>query len=277
MTSMKLEINDIQKADIFIQMFQNIKLFTNSVCLSFYEERLYVQGMDNNHVSIFEINLMKEWFDLYQLSSPLTIGVNTIIFHKILNTRGQDHKILLSIEKNNQDKLSIDFICDSKGEFNKAFHMPLMELDTEHMGIPDTEYDLEFTLSSKKIKSIIDELSNFGDTINITYENDIVQFSSQTESEGSMKIKADVEDFELCSVVEGAIVDSGYATRFIQFMTHFHKINKSCTIFIQSDIPTQLKYSLEDKTDEENEERNIEQENYVRFFLAPKIKDTEEQ
>lgn len=277
MTSMKLEINNIQKADIFIQMFQNIKLFTMSVCLTFYEDRLYVQGMDGNHVSIFEINLVKEWFDIYELNSPTTIGISTIIFHKILNTRGQDHKILLSMEENNQDKLCIDFICDSKGEFNKAFHMPLMDIDTELMEIPETEYDLEFVISSKKFKSIIDELSNFGDTINITYENDIVNFASETEAEGSMKLNANVEDFESCCVVENATIDSGYATRFIQFMTHFHKINKSCTIFIQSDIPMQFKYSLEDNTNEENEERTIEQENYVRFFLAPKVKDTEEQ
>ena len=274
MTSMKLEINDIQKADIFIQMFQNIKLFTNSVCLSFYQDKLYVQGMDSNHVSIFEINLIKNWFDIYEINSSTTIGINTNIFHKILNTRGQDHKIILSMEENNQDKLSIDFICDSKGEFNKAFHMPLMDIDNEIMEIPQTEYDLEFVISSKKFKSIIDELSNFGDTINITYENDIVNFASETETEGSMKINANIEDFELCTVVENTTVKSGYATKFIQFMTHFHKINKSCSLFIQSDIPMQFKYSLENN---DNQEKNIEQENYVRFFLAPKIKDNEEQ
>ena len=85
MTSMKLEIKDIQKADMFIQMFQNIKLFTTA--LNIPRKQIICSGNDSNHVSIFEINLLKEWFDIYELNSPTTIGISTIIFHKILNTR----------------------------------------------------------------------------------------------------------------------------------------------------------------------------------------------
>ena len=278
MTSMKLEINDIQKADIFTQMFQNVKLFSTSVCLTFEKERLYVQGMDNNHVSIFEINLVKEWFDNYEISNPTTIGISTTIFHKILNTRNADHKIILALEESNNDKLSIDFTCDTKGEFSKEFHMPLMDIDSEHMGIPETEYDLEFTISSKKMKSIIDELTHFGDTIKISYDNknDNVHFEADTEAEGSMKLNASINDFDSCTVDDEAVIMSSYASRFIQFMTHFHKLNKTCTLFIQSGIPMQFKYPL-DTLENNEEEIELEKQNYVRFFLAPKIDDQEEQ
>ena len=277
MTTMKLEISDIQKADMFTQIFQNIKLFTTSVCLTFENERLYVQGMDGNHVSIFEFNLVKEWFNLYEINVPTTIGINTSIFYKILNTRGTDHTIVLALDEDQQDKMSIDFVCKDKGEFNKEFHMPLMELDVEHMGIPETEYDLEFTINSKKMKSIVDELSHFGDTIKISYENetDSVYFSAETEAEGAMKLKAGIEDFDSCTVDDEANINSSYATRFIQFMTQFHKINKTCTLYIQSDIPLQFKYMLD--IEDLNEERELDKQNYARFFLAPKIGDDEEQ
>ena len=276
MTSMKLEINDIQKADIFTQMFQNVKLFSTSVCLTFEKERLYVQGMDNNHVSIFELNLLKEWFDNYEINNPTTIGVSTTIFQKILSTRNADHKIILSLEEENNDKLAIDFTCDNKGEFNKEFHMPLMDIESEHMGIPETEYDLEFTISSKKMKSIIDELTHFGDTIKISYDNqkDEVNFEADTEAEGSMKLNASINDFDSCTVDDEATIQSSYASKFIQSMTHFHKLNKTCTLFIQSNIPMQFKYPLD--SSQTDEEINIEQQNYARFFLAPKIDDQEE-
>ena len=276
MTSMKLEINDIQKADIFTQIFQNVKLFSTSVCLTFEQERLYVQGMDSNHVSIFEINLLKDWFNNYEINNPTTIGISTTIFHKILTTRNADHKIILSLDESNNDNLSIDFTCDNKDDFNKEFHMPLMDIDSEHMGIPETEYDLEFTISSKKMKSIIDELTHFGDTIKISYdnENDQVHFQSDTEAEGSMKLNASINDFDSCTVDDEANINCSYASRFIQIMTHFHKLNKTCTLFIQTDIPMQFKYPLDNS--QSDEEIELEKQNYARFFLAPKIDDQEE-
>jgi len=273
---MKLEITDIEKADIFTQIFQNIKLFTTSASITFSEDRLYLQGMDSSHVSIFEFNLMKEWFDVYEISGPTTIGINTIIFHKILGTRGPEHKIVLVLDEADQDKMSIDFVCDDKGIFNKEFHMPLMDIDVEHMGIPDADYELEFTLTSKKMKSIVDELAHFGDTINISFDNatDTVYFSAEMEAEGAMKLKASIDDFDSCTVDDEAKIDSGFATRFIQFMTHFHKLNKVCTIYIQNDMPLQFKYALD--AIEVGNDTETNKQNYARFFLAPKISDMDE-
>ena len=108
MTDMRLEISCAKKADIFTTMFQNIKLFTVSMSVTFDIDRLYVQGMDSGHVSIFEINLTKEWFDVYELSEPVTIGMSTIIFHKILNTRGADHTLMLALDADDQDRLNIE-------------------------------------------------------------------------------------------------------------------------------------------------------------------------
>lgn len=281
MTDMRLEISNARKADIFTTMFQNIKLFTVSMSVTFDIDRLYVQGMDSGHVSIFEINLTKDWFDVYELSEPVTIGMSTIIFHKILNTRGADHTLMLALDADDQDRLNIEFRTEDKGEFNKSFHMPLMDIDTDHMCIPETDYDLEFTLASKKMKSIVDELSHFGDTLTISFADDTVFFAAETATEGSMKLKAGIEDFDRCAVDDEAKIECGYATRFVQFMTHFHKLNKACTLFIQTDVPMQFRYSLDvdgegEGGGEGEKESTLEQQNYARFFLAPKISDSDE-
>jgi proliferating cell nuclear antigen len=294
MTTMKLEINDPHRADIFTHMFQNIKLFTDSVSITFEPDRLYVQGMDSSHVSIFEINLVKEWFDTYEISNPVSIGISTTIFHKILNTRNQEHQIAMTIGEDDPDRISVEFTCDSKGTFNskgtfdKSFHMPLMDLDTDRMLIPETEYDLEFTIGSKKMKSIVDELSHFGDTIGISFADDSVLFVSDTAAEGAMKLKASLDDFDTCTVDDEAVIDCGYATRYIQCMTHFYKLNKTCSLFVKSGIPLQFKYPIEgageggeggeedgEGCEEDGEGCEISNQNYVRFYLAPKITDEE--
>lgn len=264
---MKLEITDIHKADTFIQVLQNLKFFSDCVSLTFEHDKLYVQGMDTSHISIFEINILNDWFDTYEIEQQVTLGINTNILYKILNTRNNDHKIILEHDEQNNDKLSIEFICEEKGEFNKAFHIPLMDIDNEMLGLTEMDYDLEFSLNSKKMKTIVDELSLFGDTINISFENDIVYFSAQTEAEGSMKLSVNIDDFESCSVDDQATISTSYGGKFLHWMTNFHKLNKSCTLYVQNDIPLQFKYDLDSGDDQCGK-------NYIRFFLAPKISDT---
>jgi proliferating cell nuclear antigen PCNA len=276
MTTMKLEIKDPTKADIFTNMFQNIKLFTDNMNISFEKEQFYVQGMDSSHVSIFEINIAQEWFDTYEIKEPSVIGVSTPIFHKILNTRSIGHQISMEIGETDKDRMLIEFTSECQGTFDKSFHMPLMDIDTDRMLIPETEYDLEFIIDSKKMKSIIDELSHFGDAVSISFKDDTVLFASETAAEGAMKLKASIEDFDSCTVDDEATISSNYATRYIMWMTHFHKINKTCCVSIKNGIPMQFKYPIENKGEENDNEDNTSNQNYVRFFLAPKITDDDE-
>ena len=60
------------------------------------------------------------------------------------------------------------------------------------------------------------------------------------------------------------------------WMTHFHKINKTCCVSIKNGIPMQFKYPIENKGEENDNEDNTSNQNYVRFFLAPKITDDDE-
>ena len=53
------------------------------------------------------------------------------------------------------DNIDISFASEHKDEFNKDFQMPLIDVDGEQLSIPETDYDLIFTINTKKFKSII--------------------------------------------------------------------------------------------------------------------------
>ena len=44
------------------------------------------------------------------------------------------------------------------------FQMKLMDIDTEHLGIPDTEYEATVKMSSNEFQRICRDLSSIGDT-----------------------------------------------------------------------------------------------------------------
>jgi hypothetical protein len=56
---MNILISDLQKADIFEFAFQNMKLFTNSINITFSDTGLYIQSMDTANVSMFELKIPK--------------------------------------------------------------------------------------------------------------------------------------------------------------------------------------------------------------------------
>jgi len=59
---MKFEIKDKKKCDIFISIFNNLKNFTDNTLINVNEDELYIQGMDNSHVSMYELKLTSRGF-----------------------------------------------------------------------------------------------------------------------------------------------------------------------------------------------------------------------
>ena len=139
------------KSDVFTQLFQYLKAFTDVIVVQLLEDRLYVQGMDNAHVSLFEINLSSEWFESYHVQKNESMGINTTILSRILSTREQNQNVYLN--KTDEDLLSIIFDSDDKNEFKKEYMMPLIDVDHEIMNITGNEYNLEMTMDSKKIQT----------------------------------------------------------------------------------------------------------------------------
>ena len=147
---MEIIIENVEKAQSFVQIFQNMKSFTNTVSIILKDDKMYVQGMDNAHVSMFELSMMNTWFDSYKIEKEVVLGINVLIFAKILGIHKPSQKIILLLT--NSDNLDISYISEDK-EFNKDFRMPLIDLDMDLMNITDFDFDLEFIMESKKLKN----------------------------------------------------------------------------------------------------------------------------
>lgn len=253
---MKLIIKDNDKAESFINIFQNIKIFTEVFTLRLREDAVYIQGMDSNHVSIFEILLSKEWFSEFDFTQSETIGINSNIFPKLLNTWTPDHSIVIDYDGN--DKLEIAFEkVSGNSEYNKYFEMPLIEFEDEMMDIPEQEYTMDLEFDSRKLKKIIDELMLMGESVNIQGNEKEVNVTT-TSVEGTMKINIPFDDIEAFSIEEDKTIDMQLSLRFIRNMCLFNKISPSLSLHLSEQTPMQLKYTMDDSS-------------YVRFYLAPQV------
>lgn len=68
--------------------------------------------------------------------------------------------------------------------------MKLMDIDQEHLGIPDTQYDATITMSSAEFARICRDLSALGESVKIEASKEGVRFSSDGEvGSGSILLK----------------------------------------------------------------------------------------
>ena len=254
---MRFEITDKKKREIFITIFNNLKNFTDSIVLNIEQDRLYIQGMDNSHICVYELILQSSWFQVWDITEPQVFGLSLPIFNKILHICSDKQSI--QIHSDNNEDLQIDFTCDEKGEFDKHLKMPLMDIDTDRLHIPAMDYEVDIEMDSKKFKNLIDELANFNETLNIVCnENQVVLESSS--SEGTMNVVITTDDIDLLAVVEGKEINSSFGIKYIAQMCQFHKVTTNCAIHITEGMPLQLKYEIDDEC-------------MMRFYLAPKISD----
>ena len=214
--------------------------------------------MDNNHICIYELFLQSDWFDTWEVNENENFGIYLPTFNKILHICSE--KQTINIHNNNEnDLLNIFFTSDEKGEFNKFFQIPLMDIDTDILVIPDTEYEVDIEIDSKKIKSLIDELSNFNDILNIICNEEEITLES-TSDEGSMKAIINIDDIDLLAITEGMTVNAIFGIKYISQMCQFYKIASNCEIYISNGIPLLFKM-------------DIDNESLIRFYVAPKITD----
>ena len=263
---MELRISDPAKLDIFSQMLQNVKVFSDKVNILFDENGLFLQTMDSARVSIFEMHIPAPWFDKYSVSGSVVLGISTTILFKILNARDKQQTICMEYESEGKDSLSLYFESEKKDAkvFDKQFQVPLIDMDVETMEIPAIEYSAEFSLSSATFASLITQLKMFGETLEIECcEENIILFSHSTDN-GKMSVEIKNEDLTEFSIMEGEQLNMSFSLNYLHNFCAYSKITKDIELKLAPEYPLRLDYVL-----------GVEKGPYIRFYLAPKISDSD--
>ena len=259
---MKIHITNLLKSDVFSAVFQNMKAFADNVNIMLDEERMFIQAMDAGHVSVVELNIPAGWFDKYEVDS-MTIGINSVILSKILSTRDKMQHIELECEDGGSDRMTIRFASDDKSIFDKTFEVPLVDLDSEVMTIPEVEYQAEFSLPSIKFAGLITQLKMFGETMEIDCSEESITLFSDSQDYGKMSAQISIEDLNSFAIDEGEQLKMSFSLAHLHSIAQFNKLSKEVELKLKRGNPIQVVYNLggDDTT--------------LRFYLAPKFEDSE--
>lgn len=249
MANMKLSTSPIrvvlESADTFLKVFSSLDELCESANIIFGEDGISISSMDSSHVCLVSVKFAKEYFHEYTIDSTITVGI------KVSNLV----RVMKCVEG------SVLFECSDNELFvmteNDRYVMKTMDIDSEEMDIPDMDVEVEITADSSVLQKYIKNIASFGDTIEFkTIDDEII-----------MKTSGDIGTVELRvdqPVTIHGQLSASFASRYLVTFMKAANISKQIRVKLHSELPVMFSYEFAENS-------------FIKFFLAPKITDEDEE
>ena len=118
--------------------------------------------MDNSHVALVSMLLRAEGFSPYRCDRNIALGMNLGSLTKVLKA-AQNEDILTLKAEDSPDAVSLMFESAETDRLSE-YDIKLMDIDQEHLAIPDTEYAATIELPSAEFSRICRDLSSLSES-----------------------------------------------------------------------------------------------------------------
>merc|ERR1719300_1665944 len=147
--------------------------------------------------------LRADGFAPWRCDHNCQLGINLQSLNKVLKCMGSRDELSLKYKEGSDD---CEFIFKSPEEDRVShFSLKLMDIDSEHLGIPETDYKTKVSMPSSEFQRICRDLAVLGDTLTIGVAKDNVQFRVNGEiGKGEMTVKPSTASDEM---EEGTTID----------------------------------------------------------------------
>jgi len=142
--------------------------------------------------------------------------------------------------------------------FDRTFEMPLIDIETDLLSIPETEYEAEITLCSAKMAAVVQQLKMFNETMTIICSEGKILLNSSDNSSASMTVEIKIDEVSEYSIDEGKEIKLSYSLNYMNNICKFHKIAREVQICLTSEYPMKMNYDMGDGAN-------------MKFYLAPKV------
>ncbi|KAL2107578.1 hypothetical protein VUR80DRAFT_5025 [Thermomyces stellatus] len=254
----------LEQAQVLKKIVDAIKDLVQDCNFDCNDSGIALQAMDNSHVALVSMMLKTEAFSPYRCDRNIALGVNLTSLTRVL--RAAQNEDLLTIKAEDApDVLNLVFESSDNDRISE-YDLKLMDIDQEHLGIPETEYGATVSMPSAEFRRICTDLMAMSDSVTIEASKDGIKFSSTGDiGNGAVTLRShsNVEKPELNVDIE--LTEPVSLTFSLKYLVNFCKaaaLSNTVKICLSNEVPLLVEY-------------NISGNSYLRFYLAPKIGDEE--
>lgn len=253
----------LTQGSILKKLMESIKDLVTDANLDCSSSGVSLQAMDSSHVSLVSLFLRGDGFQHYRADRNISLGLNLTSLAKVLKCAGNDDIITLKADDNG-DSVNLMFESPKQNRISQ-FSIKLMDIDSEHLGIPETEYKCVVKMPSAEFSRIVREIGIMGDTVKIAASKDGVKFSVTGDmGAGSIICKQsesiDDKPDESVTIKLEEEVALTFALRYLNFFAKATPLSGQVALKMSPDVPLVVEY-------------RIEEIGHIRFYLAPKIEE----
>merc|ERR1719456_2158630 len=225
------------------------------------EKGIQVQSMDSSHVALVSLMFRESAFSEFKCDRPTSLGMNVESLLKIFKTFGPQDSLKIRAEN---DADTVSFQCESSEEDRIAeFELKLMQIESEHMEIPEQQYKVVAKLPSSEFSKICKDLKEFGETMQIQASKEGIRFSVQGDvGTGNVMLKPreGEKPEERVALTVHEPVTATFALRYLVTFSKAAPLSGVVELGLGPDAPLLVKYALESSD-----------KGHMQFYLAPKI------
>lgn len=138
------------------QVVEAIKDLVQDCNFDCNDSGIALQAMDNSHVALVSMMLKAESFSPFRCDRNIALGINLTSLTKVLRC-AQNEDILTLKAEDAPDVVNLVFESAENDRLSE-YDIKLMDIDQEHLGIPETEYAATITMPSAEFQKICRDL-----------------------------------------------------------------------------------------------------------------------
>ncbi|PVH93226.1 proliferating cell nuclear antigen [Periconia macrospinosa] len=254
----------LQQADVMKKVVDAIKDLVQDCNFDCNDSGIALQAMDNSHVALVSMMLRSESFSPFRCDRNIALGINLGSLTKVLRAAAKDDQLTIKAE-DVPDVVNLVFESGEQDRISE-YDIKLMDIDQEHLGIPETEYAATIQMPVAEFQRICRDLSALSESVTIECTKEGVKFSSQGDiGSGSVQLRATSNIEKAENSVEIDLTEPVALTFSLKYLVNFCKasgLSDRVSLHLSSEVPLLVEYPMQNNS-------------YLRFYLAPKIGDEE--
>lgn len=251
----------LEQAGLLKRVVDAIKDLVQDCNFDCNDSGIALQAMDNSHVALVSMMLNAEAFSPYRCDRTVALGINLLSLTKVLRA-AQNEDILTLKADDSPDVVNLMFESAETDRLSE-YDIKLMDIDQEHLAIPETEYAATVKMPSAEFQRICRDLNALSESVVIEATKEGIKFSCQGDiGNGSVTLRqhTDVEKAENNVTID--LSEPVALTFSLKYLVNFCKataLSSQVKLNLSQEVPLQVEYGLGS--------------GHLRFFLAPKIGD----
>lgn len=250
---------ELSNIDNLKAIFGFINDLSQNINIRFNISYIQIVVMDPTRTCMSKIKLSSDYFDNYNCSNEIVIGINCESFVKVLKMCDNDSQLNLVYDYKDYVELTI-----VNGKHKSKFRLKLLDLDNDDIHIEDLGYKTNILMN---MSQMCKDLSNIkilnGEDCTIDVSKQSFNISANTDSgeiEFVYETDSNTDNLKIFKIDKSHIIDM--SINKILNVVKLNSINNFAVVSIGNNLPLFVKYTISNKS-------------YINYWIAPKMSDYE--